>query len=299
MKTLTKVALCLAITGCPLAMSAAEVVDSVATAGNVIQQISVSPDSVPEAGNVIPDTNRYVTFRGDTIPIILKDRTIGRYDRKLYNYLFLPKGIWSFGLTASYGEINTKDIELMSLLTDVSLGGHQYSIRPSVQYFIKNNLAVGLRLAYTKGHAGVDSFGVDVGDDMSFNLKDVSYDSESYTAAATLRKYFGIGPSGRFAIFNEIELAFSSGNSDFTRPFAGELKTTHATNMTAALNFSPGVSVLVMKNVGFNVSFGVFGFKLRSEKQFVNDEPIGSRFTSGANFRFNIFNINFGLVVNI
>ena len=69
--------------------------------------------------------------------------------------------------------------------------------------------------------------------------------------------------------------------------------------MAAELNFSPGVSILMMKNVGFNVSFGVFGFKIRNEKQFVDNEPLGNRLTSGANFKFNIFNINFGLAVNI
>ncbi len=54
-----------------------------------------------------------------------------------------------------------------------------------------------------------------------------------------------------------------------------------------------------MKNVSFNVSFGVFGFYLRNEKQTVNGEPLGNRFTSGANFKFNIFNINFGIGVHI
>lgn len=54
-----------------------------------------------------------------------------------------------------------------------------------------------------------------------------------------------------------------------------------------------------MKNVSFNVSFGVVGFYLRNERQWINDEPAGNRFSSGANFRFNLFNINFGLGVHI
>ena len=54
-----------------------------------------------------------------------------------------------------------------------------------------------------------------------------------------------------------------------------------------------------MKNVSCHISFGVFGFYLRNEKQRENDEETGNRFTSGANFRFNIFNINFGLGIHI
>lgn len=38
---------------------------------------------------------------------------------------------------------------------------------------------------------------------------------------------------------------------------------------------------------------------MRNEKQLTNGIDEGSRFTSGANFRFNIFNINFGLMVVI
>ena len=54
-----------------------------------------------------------------------------------------------------------------------------------------------------------------------------------------------------------------------------------------------------MRNVAFHVSFGVFGFNLKNEKQRENGEEAGSRFSSGANFRFNIFNINFGIAVTL
>lgn len=54
-----------------------------------------------------------------------------------------------------------------------------------------------------------------------------------------------------------------------------------------------------MENLSFNVSFGVFGLHLTNEKQITNGESEGSRFSSGANFKFNLFNINFGIGVHI
>lgn len=245
------------------------------------------------------DDKERVTFRGDTIPMMLRDRNFGRFDRGLFNYLFIPKGIWQFGITASYGEFSTSDLEVFSLLSDIDLSGRIFSIRPYFSYFINNNMSVGMRIAYTSGRANIDSFQVDIDDDMNFNLKDIMYRSEQYTASLLFNQYFGIARRGRFGVFNEVELAFSSGNSDFQRPYNGELKTTHTTTMQAALNFSPGVAVFIMENVSFNVSFGVFGFTLRNERQKVDGEDMGNRFTSGANFRFNIFNINFGIAVNI
>ena len=241
----------------------------------------------------------HVTFRGDTIPTILRTRNFGRYDRGLFNHLFIPKGIWQIGVTASYGEFSTENLEMLDLVSDVDFSGHIFAIRPYFSYFINNNMSVGMRLGYNSGKASINSFAVDIDEDMSFNLHDISYDSESYTAAVTYNQYFGIAPRGRFGIFNEVELAFSGGSSDFRRPYNGVIRETHTTTMQAALNFSPGVCVFIMDQVSFNVSFGVFGFSLRNEKQTVDGTPAGSRFTSGANFRFNIFNINFGVAVNL
>ena len=109
----------------------------------------------------------------------------------------------------------------------------------------------------------------------------------------------GLTRKGRFGVYNEVELAFSSGNSDFDRPFNGEMRRTHTTNMEARLTFSPGVCVFIMENVSFNLSFGVFGFYLRNEKQTENGISSGNRFTSGANFRINLFNLAFGIGIHI
>ncbi len=243
--------------------------------------------------------NEKVIFRGDTIPMLLRDRNLGRYNRGLFNYLYIPKGIWQLGITASYGEFSTEDLEMFDLISDVDFHGKIFSVRPYFSYFFKNNMSLGMRLGYSYGRANVDSFNVDIDDDMNFNLHDIMYRSETYTAAIIFNQYFGIARRGRFAIFNEVELAFSGGNADFIRPYNNELKATHTTTMQAALNFSPGLSVFIIEPLTFNISFGVFGFSLKNEKQTVDGEELGSRFTSGANFRFNIFNINFGIAVNI
>lgn len=246
-----------------------------------------------------PDMDEKTIVKGDTVNMVLKSRNLGRYDRGLFNYLFIPKGQWHFGLTASYGEFSTDDLEVLDLIKDVDLSAHSFSIKPYLSYFIRNNLSVGFRLNYTSSRARVDRFNVDIDEDMSFNLHDILYRNESYSAAVMLQQYIGITRNGRFGVFNDVELAFASGNSDFRRPYNGEPKNTHSTYMDARLNFSPGVCVFVMKNVSFNLSFGVFGFYLRNEKQKVDGVDEGTRLTSGANFRFNIFNINFGLGIHI
>lgn len=245
------------------------------------------------------DTEELTVHKGDTVPMVLKSINLGRYDRGLSNFLYIPKGVWAIGLTASYGELGTEDLEIFDMLSDVNIGAHAFSIKPYVQYFIRNNLAVGLKFGYYNARGNVDSFKVDISDDMDFSLSDIMYRSESYSAAFTFSQYIGLSRRGRFGVYNEVELAFQTGNSEFKRPYAGEPRTTYTTTTQASLNFSPGLQVFIMRNVAFHVSFGVFGFNLKNEKQRENGEEAGSRFSSGANFRFNIFNINFGIAVTL
>lgn len=240
-----------------------------------------------------------VIIKGDTVSEILKSRNFGRFDRGLFNWLFIPKGQWEFGITASYGEFSTEDFQLLDLMNNFDFNGHAFSIKPYIAYSIANNITVGVRLGYTEGRGTLKSLSVDFDEDLSFDVRDASYHNETYTAAAQFRQFIGLARRGRFGVYNEVELAFSSGNSDFDRLYGGKNVNTHTTYMEARLSFSPGIRVFIMKNVSFNVAFAVVGFHLRNEKQLVDNEPRGNRFTSGANFRFNIFNINFGLAAHI
>lgn len=252
-----------------------------------------------KSNNTNPDLNEKTYWRGDSIFMAIHTKRYGRYDRKLYNWLIYPKGQWHLSLSANYGDLSTEDTEILSLMKDIDINGKIYSIKPSISYFFKSNLCAGIRLAFTKGELGIDSFKVDIDEDMNFNLHDIKYSSDSYAAAVFLQQYFGLSRRGRFAVYNEVELAFGMGNKHFARPFDGKMKDTRTKTQSFNINYSPGVSIMIVKNAAFNLSFGIFGFHLQNEKQWENGEETGNRLTSGINFRFNIFNINFGVSIVI
>lgn len=262
------------------------------------------PDGTPEPSIIktsagMPDLNEKVYWRGDSIPMALGTKRYGRYDRKLYNWLIYPRGQWHISLSANYGELSTDDSELLSLMKDIDVSGKIYSIKPSVSYFFRHNLNAGIRLAFTRGELGIGSFKVDIDEDMNFDLHDIKYQSESYSVAIFLQQHFGLSRRGRFSVYNEVEIAAGTGNKHFIRPFDGEMRDTRTKTQSFNINYSPGVSIMMMKNAAFNLSFGIFGFHLQNEKQWENGEESGNRFTSGINFRFNIFNINFGVSIII
>ena len=243
--------------------------------------------------------NERVIVGSDTIGIILPDRNYGRYDRGLYNFLFIPKGQWAFGLTASYGSFDSQDVQLLSTLSDFTFDGKRYAIRPTISYFVKHNTSLGIKLEYNRGEANLGSMGLDIGDDVNFKLHDVGYRSQMYSIGVFYRNYVGLGTEKRFAIFNEVDLSFGSGSTRFQRYYNDNLRDTRTNITRLSLNFSPGVCMFIMDNLSFNVSFGVFGIHMTHEKQTTNNVEEGSRNSSGANFRFNLFNINFGIGVHI
>lgn len=243
--------------------------------------------------------DEYVIVGSDTVSIVIPEKNLGRYDRGLFNFLFIPKGQWSLGLTASYGEFNVGDMQLLSLLKDFDFNGNTFSIKPYVSYFFNNNQAIGMKMGYIRSKADLKSLSMDFGDDLNFKISDVFYQTESYSASIFYRHYIGIGREKRFAIFNEVDLSFASGSGMFKRNYNNEPRVTRTISTEAQLNFSPGLCVFIQDYISFNVSFGIFGLYLKNEKQTTNDVEEGSRFTSGANFKFNLFNINFGIAVHI
>lgn len=259
------------------------------------------PDSIPPAQlSGADDSRTMVVVGGDTVSMILPQRNLGRYDRGLYNYLFIPKGQWAFGLTASYGELKSSDLQVFSVIKDFNFKGKIYSLKPSIYYFFRNNQSIGILLNYTRGVGDLGSLSVDVDDeDLNFSIHDVSYYSEDYSMALSFRDYVGLGMDKRFAVFNQVDFSFGAGSSRFKRYYDDELRDTKSYTTKASLNFSPGLCMFIQDNVSFNISFGVFGLKWQKTSQKTNGVEEGSRTTSGANFRFNIFNINFGLSVVI
>lgn len=246
-----------------------------------------------------PELDEKVIVGTDTVNLVLRDRNFGRYDRGLFNYLFIPKKQWMFGMMASYGEFDASDIQVLQAIGDLDFNGKQYAIRPTIGYFFRENQCVGLKFDYTRADASLGHMNFNMGDDLSFDIHDISYSSNKYSMGIFYRNYVGLSRSKRFAVFNEACLSFGSGSSRFMRPYNEKIRDTRTDFTEVALNFSPGLCVFIMDSFSFNVSFGVFGIHMMNEKQVTDGVEEGSRFSSGANFRLNLFNINFGIGVHI
>ncbi len=232
----------------------------------------------------------------DTIP---EKRIIGRFDRGIVNHLFIKKKTWMTGLTVSYAGYDSEDTQFLSLLKDFDCKAKLFTINPFVGYLIKDNVCIGVKFGYHNVYANLGNISLDIDEDMSFSLKNMSFDEHLLSTTIFHRSYVGLDRGKRFGLFNETSLSFNTGNSRYIRGSEENLKDTRTHIREMHIGLNPGATVFIMENVSAELSFGVVGFKYREEKQTTNGESSGWRKSSGANFKINLLNISIGIVAYI
>lgn len=272
----------------------AQVVDSVAVTRG---------DSLMKYKLVVVHDTVYVPIPEAKMPVdssrIIYAKPVGRYDRGITNYRFIPKNKWIGGVTVSVFNFESDNSRLLfSLLKDIDLNLRTLSVKPFVGYAIKDNTVVGLKFGYSRISGGIDNLALNI-EDLDIALKDIKYTDDSYSFSLFHRSYIGLDPKGLFGLFNETTLGYSTGSTRFSRGADETLKYTDTSINQLKVGINPGIAIFIMPNVGAEVSFGVAGFTYNWEKQKKSSGETGKRTNSGANFKINLFNINIGLTVCI
>lgn len=272
----------------------AQVVDSVSV---------VRGDSLVKYKLVVVHDTVYVPIPETKMPVdsslIIYTKPVGRYDRGITNYRFIPKNKWIGGMTVSVFNFESDNSRLLfSLLKDIDLNLRTLSVKPFVGYAIKDNTVVGLKFGYSRISGGIDNLALNI-EDLDIALKDIKYTDDSYSFSLFHRSYIGLDPKGLFGLFNETTLGYSMGSTRFSRGADETLKYTDTSINQLKVGINPGIAIFIMPNVGAEVSFGVAGFTYNWEKQKKSSGETGKRTNSGANFKINLFNINIGLTVCI
>lgn len=269
-------------------------------------QTSQGQDSIIREVVIIHDTVYVAKNDSRVLPAdIIRTKAVGRYNRGIINYRFIPKGKWVGGATASFLDYDSDDSRLLfSLLKDFDCHARTLSIKPFIGYAVRDNIVIGFKMGYNHTILQLDNLALNM-DDLDFSLKDIRYAEDTYSTAFFHRSYVGLDAGRRFGLFNETVLTYNRGTSRFTRgknnedatDEGSEFKSTETNVNELHLGINPGISVFIMQNVAAELSFGVAGLKYRFEKQTNNLGETGKRRNSGANFKINLFNINIGVTL--
>ena len=152
-----------------------------------------------------------------------------------------------------------------------------------------------MKLGYSHTIADLGNVSLNIDDDLNFSLDNIRYTEDLRSVGIFHRSYVGLDRGKLFGLFNETTLTYKRGSSSFSRGEGEEFKRTDTTINELHLGINPGLAVFITQNVCAELSFGVVGFKYRTEKQKNNLGEKGKRRDSGANFKINLFNINIGL----
>lgn len=257
-------------------------------------------DAIPR--KTVADVEQPVPADEETVvPEIRPDDTFNRGIGKSTS-VFVPKGTFAFGLTASYNSYDfgtaSDDVGyrmLFSLLNGINGKMTSFGVSPHISYFFSNNTSVGLRFDYDKSSLGLGNANIALGDLMTLGIQDMNYLKQSYSGSVTLRHYMSIADSKRFAIFVEGRGTLGYAQSQ-TYKMDGEDKFgTYQDIYNASLSLVPGVVCFMADNAAFEVSIGVLGFDLQKVNQITNQVEVSQMKSSGANFKINLLSINFGM----
>lgn len=209
--------------------------------------------------------------------------------------IFVPKGQWICGVTASYSTHNNDNYSFL-VIEGINSQGYNFKASPLVAYAISNNMALGARFVYGRSLIDIDEASLSFGDeDSGINIKLVDYYGlkHSFSAKAIWRQYIPLGANKRFALFNEIQLSVGGSQSKFT--FDSPVTGTYATGTDIELGISPGIIAFVTNDIAFEVSIGVMGLSYSHTEQVHNQVTVGEIESSMMNLKINLFSIGLGV----
>ena len=209
--------------------------------------------------------------------------------------LFVPKGQWIFGGTASYSTHTNKSYQFL-IIEGIDSKGYTFKISPMIAYAFRNNMALGGRSIYSRTLLKLDKAAINFGDavsNVSLNAQDYYALQHTYQVAAIWRQYIPLGRNKRFALYNEMSLAAGGSEARFAN--GSPVKGTYQSGYTLALGISPGIVAFATNNMAVEVHVGVMGITFNHTEQVHNQVTVGERNISQMNFKVNIFSIGLGM----
>lgn len=228
------------------------------------------------------------------LPLTINEKRRQRGLTDTHN-LFVPKGQWIFGGTASYSTHSNESYQFL-IVEGIDSKGYNVKVSPMIAYAFRDNMALGVRFIYGRSLARIDDADLQLGDDDSgthIAVKDFYKLTHSYTAAVIWRQYIPLGRNKRFALFNEMQLAAGGTQGRFAND--SPVKGTFERGFNLSLGISPGIIAFATNNMAVEVNVGVMGITYNSTKQVHNQVTEGRRTTSMMNFKVNIFSIGLGM----
>ncbi len=209
--------------------------------------------------------------------------------------VFVPKGQWIFGGTASYSTHSNESYQFL-VVEGIGSEGYNFRVSPMIAYALSNNMALGGRFIYSRTLLKLDRANLKFGDEETgtdIRIQDFYALRSSFQVAVIWRQFIPLGRNKRFALFNEMSLSGGGVQAKFAND--SPVKGTYERGYTFSLGVSPGIVAFATNNMAIEVNVGVMGITYNRTKQVHNQVTVGRRSTSMMNFKVNIFSVGLGM----
>ena len=218
-----------------------------------------------------------------------------RYDRgfDLNSSTFVEKGTWMVGGKVGYST-HKNDSYRFLVIEDINSTGYRFTVSPMFCYMIRDNMGLGMRFGYGRNLLSVDSASINI-ENVGINVKDYFSLSHDFSAMAIYRNYIPLGSSKRFALFNEMQLAYGAGEAKIIDGHGTNIIGSYEKSHSLSLGINPGMIAFINDHLAVEFNVGMLGLQYNNVNQIHNQVSNGSRDATQINFKVNILSLGFGL----
>lgn len=207
---------------------------------------------------------------------------------------FIPKGQWITGVSVSYSQSHQNKYQFL-IVEGISGDTYSFKVSPMLLYAVKPDLAVGGRFSYERSLTKMENADIIIDSETDESIDHLYRLSHNYFGTVMMRNYFSIGKSKRFGFFNELQLQVGGGQSKITTGVGKDLSGTYERNISIDVGLAPGLCLFLSNYSAMEVNIGVLGFSYTATKAVKDQIYVSHRNSKSANFRINLFSIQFGV----
>ena len=245
--------------------------------------LAIFPHAFAQSNN--DDRPGFETTAGDSIV---------PFSRDIESVVFIPKGQWITGLSVSYTQSNQNKYQFL-IFEDLSGDTYSFKISPMLMYAVAPDLALGGRFAYARNLTKLENADIVLDSETDYDVDHLYRLAHNYYATAMMRNYFSLGKSKRFGFFNEVQLQLGGGQAKLTTGVGNDLTGNYEKNFSLDVGLAPGLILFLNNYSALEVNIGVLGFSYTATKTIKDQIYVSKRNSQSANFRINLFSIQFGV----
>lgn len=219
---------------------------------------------------------------------------VSEYKREMESVVFVPKGQWITGVSVSYSQSSQNRYQFL-ILENLSGDTYSFQVSPMLLFTVANDLALGGRFSYNRSLTKLESADIVLDSETDYDVDHLYRLGHNYYGTVMMRNYFSLGRSKRFGIFNEVQLRLGGGQSKLTTGAGKDLSGTYERNFQASVGLAPGMCAFLNDYSAIEVNVGVLGFNYTDTRAVKDQIYVSKRNSKSANFRINLFSIQFGV----